>query len=148
MQEKCYYAGPHLQLHRLSTEQFQEVPFSSRSWCDWTPLVVKPWRLTLKPLGPTVPIERYSSISENWTLRLPGKNKQKRNKKDCQGLISFPSNPDEWKRKTRKIQGREMMPHMIPVLTWLCTLRGPPAQGSQAISCFPLGSKHSEKSRF
>ena len=148
MQEKCYYTGPHIQLHKLSTEQFQGVSFSSRSWCNWTPLVAKPCRLTLKPLGPMVPMARYSSISENWTLRLSGKNKQKRNKKDCQGLISFPSNPDEWKRKTRKIQGREMMPHKIPVLTWLCTLRGPPAQGSQATSCFLLGSKHSENSRF
>ena len=41
-----------------------------------------------------------------------------------------------------------MMWHTVPVLTWLCTLRRPPAQGAQATSCFFSGSKYSGKFRF
>ena len=52
-------------------------------------------------------------LINKWELNF--KTAMKRNKKDCQGLISFPSNPDEWKRKTRKTQEREIMPCTIPV---------------------------------
>ena len=65
-------------------------------------------------------------------------------------MITFSSNPDGWKNKRmkREIQEREMMPLTVPILTWLCTLRRPPAQGAQATSCFFHGSKYSGKFRF
>ena len=36
----------------------------------------------------------------------------------------------------------------VPILTWLCTLRRPPARGAQATSCFFPGSKYSGKFGF
>ena len=47
-----------------------------------------------------------------------------------------------------EIQERNMMWLTVPILTWLCTLRRPPAQGAQATSCFFSGSKYSGKFRF
>ena len=41
-----------------------------------------------------------------------------------------------------------MMWHTVPILTWICTLRRPPARGAQATSCFFSGSKYSGKFGF
>ena len=68
----------------------------------------------------------------------------------CQGVITFSSNPDGWKdeRMTRETPEREMMLLTVPILTWLCTLRRPPAWGAQATSCFFPMSKYPRKFKF
>ena len=48
----------------------------------------------------------------------------------------------------RKIWERKMMQLTVPILTWLCILRRPPARGAQATSCFFPGSKYSGKFGF
>ena len=48
----------------------------------------------------------------------------------------------------RKIWERKMMQLIVPILTWLCTLRRPTARGAQATSCFFPGSKYSGKFGF
>ena len=41
----------------------------------------------------------------------------------------------------KKIPEKETMLFIVPILKWLCTLRGQPAQGAQATSWFFQGSK-------
>ena len=98
---------------------------------------MQPYKSTPRPLGSTVPKARYLSVSKGWTLRLWGK-------------YSFPSKPDGWKNNQleRKIWERKMMHLTFPILTWLCTLRRPPARGAQGTSCFFPGSKYSGKFGF
>ena len=104
---------------------------------DWTPRVLQPCKSTPRPLGSTVPKARYLSISKAWISRLSWE-------------YSFPSKPDGWKNNQMKIkiQERKMMILTVPIHTWLCNVRRPPAQGAQATSCFFPGSKYSGKFGF
>lgn len=117
-------------MHRLCPGQFWEHHSHSprATWSCAAP------RACPKPLGPTVHMASYSSINGNLNVR--------------QGIIVFfffTPGLSKNKRTMRKSPERKPMLPVVPILTWLSILRGPPGWGPQSTSCFLPGFTSSGK---